>query len=233
MGSVYASAGDARGLALIEEALQELNPDTQADEVALATAMIGRYYHYRCFHWKAIEYLERARLIAEPLDHAETLTHIYGYLAGAYQHMTRYPESMAWARKNIELGERKNNPISEAYGYEFLAEDSYALGDWKATLQYAGRDREIGVNIGAQDRVGWATYSQASAKFGMGDLAAAEKDAQSTCSLSENNGDIRLAILAKRCSSRSRPTLEERRRLTPLGSRSFEMPTTWGMSTFR
>ena len=79
MGRVYTSAGDARGLPLIEEALQELNPETQADEVALATAMIGRYYHYRAFHSKAIEYLERARSIAEPLDRAETLSEIYGF----------------------------------------------------------------------------------------------------------------------------------------------------------
>ncbi len=196
MGSVYASAGDARGLALIEEALQELNPDTQADEVGLAIATIGRYYHYRCLHWKAIEYLERARIIAEPLDRAETLNQIYAYLSGAYQHLTRYAESMAWAWKNIELGQRKSHPISEAIGYEFLAEDSYALGDWKAALQYAGKDREIGKNIGAQDRVAWATYCQAQAKHGMGDLASAEKDAQTARSLSENIGDIRLVIMA-------------------------------------
>ena len=196
MGSVYASAGDARGLALIEEALQELNPDTQADEVALAIATIGRYYHYRCFHWKAIEYLERARIIAEPLDRADTLNQIYAYLSGAYQHLTRYAESMAWAWKNIELGQRKSHPISEAIGYEFLAEDSYALGDWKAALQYAGKDREIGKNIGAQDRVAWATYCQAQAKHGMGDLASAEKDAQTARSLSEDIGDIRLVIMA-------------------------------------
>jgi DNA-binding CsgD family transcriptional regulator/tetratricopeptide (TPR) repeat protein/predicted Ser/Thr protein kinase len=196
MGSVYASAGDARGLGLIEEALHELNPETQADEVALATAMIARYYHYRCIHSKAIEYLERARLIAEPLDHSETISQIYAYLAGAYQHMTRYKESMAWAWKNIELGQRKNDPISEAFGYEFLAEDSYALGDWKATLHYADLDLEIGQKIGARDRVAWATYCQAMAKHGQGDLAAAEKDALSTREIAENSGDTRLVILA-------------------------------------
>jgi DNA-binding CsgD family transcriptional regulator/tetratricopeptide (TPR) repeat protein len=196
LGSVYASAGDARGLAVIEEALLELNPDTQADEVALATAMIGRYYHYRCFHWKAIEYLERARLIAEPLDHAETVGQIYAYLAGAYQHMTRFKESMTWARKNIELGQRKNNLIIEAYGYEFLAEDSYAVGEWGLTLEYAARDLEIGKKIGAQDRIGWAGYCQAAARHGLGDLAAAGELAQSTRLLAENIGDIRLAILS-------------------------------------
>jgi DNA-binding CsgD family transcriptional regulator/tetratricopeptide (TPR) repeat protein/predicted Ser/Thr protein kinase len=171
MGSIYTSAGDSRGLALIEEALLDLDPATQADEVALATAMIGRYYHYRCFHWKAIEYLERARILAEPRDHAEIVGQIYAYLAGAYQHMTRFAESMDWAHKNVELGQRKNDPITEAFGYEFLAEDSYALGDWQATLQYAGKDREIGKNIGAQNRVAWAGYCEAVANLGMGDLA--------------------------------------------------------------
>ncbi len=196
MGSVYASAGDARGLALIEEALQELNPVTQADEVALATAMIGRYYHYRCLHWQAIEYLERARLIAEPLGHPDTVGQIYAFLAGAHQHLTRFADSMAWAWKNVELGRQKNNPINESFGYEFLAEDYSALGDWAATLQYANRDREIGETIGAQDRVAWGTYCQAVAKHGLGNLASAEKDARATRLLSENIGDTRLRILA-------------------------------------
>ncbi|HWT82434.1 MAG TPA: hypothetical protein VN648_26920, partial [Candidatus Methylomirabilis sp.] len=193
MGRVYASAGDGRGLPLIEEALQELNPETQANVVALATAMIGRYYHYRAIHSKAIEYLERARSIAEPLDDAETLSEVYAFLAGAYQHLTRYPESMAWARKNIALGQRKNHPISEAYGYEFLAEDSAALGEWKNSLEYGERDREIGKRIGAQDRIAWGTFAQASARHGLGELASAERDARAVRSLSENIGDIRLA----------------------------------------
>lgn len=196
MGSVYASAGDARGLSLIEEALREMNPDHQADGVALATAMIGRYYHYQCLHSKAIDYLERARLIAEPLDHADTLFQIYAFLSGAYQHLTRYQESMAWAWKTVELGQRQSHPICEAIGYEFLAEDSFAMGNWKQALQYAEKDREVGRNIGAPDRVAWAAYCQASANHGLGELAAAENDARTSRSLSENIGDIRLVIMA-------------------------------------
>ncbi len=195
MGSVYAMAGDARGLPLIREALLVLNPETQANEVALATAMIARYYHYQAIHSKTIEYLERARAIAEPMDDGETLSQIYGYLAGAYQHLTRIPESMAWARKTIELGRRKNHPISEALGYEFLAEDTSTLGEWKDTLEYAARSREIAKRIGARDRVAWSTYSQSLARYGLGDLSSAEVDARESRSIAENLGDKRLTIL--------------------------------------
>jgi predicted ATPase len=196
MGSVYTSAGDAHALPLIEAALHELNPDTQADEVALATAMIGRYYHYQCFHWKAIEYLQRARLIAEPLGNPETLKEVYAYLAGAYQHMTQFGESMAWAERNIALGREKNDPMAEAYGNEFLAEDSAALGDWVNALRYSERDMQIGQQTGAQNRIAWAAYCRAIVKHGMGELAAAEQDTLSARKLAENMGDIRLIVFS-------------------------------------
>ena len=65
-GTEYASVGDARGIDYINAALRELDPATQSNEIALATAMLGRYYHYRAMHSKAISYLEKARALAEP-----------------------------------------------------------------------------------------------------------------------------------------------------------------------
>jgi len=196
IGSVYAAVGDPRGKDFIDEALKELNPETQTNEIALATAMLGRYYHYLAIHSKAIEYEERARALAEPLDDPATLVLIYAYLSGAYQHLTRYKESIAWANKNIALGRRKNYPLAEATGYEFIAEDSIAVGDWQTALSSAARDLEIGEKIGAQDRIAWAMYCRAVAQHGLGDLAAADRDAQITRKLGANIGDKRVEILA-------------------------------------
>ncbi len=195
IGTLYTHVGDERGLRYIEEALQELDSETQASEVALGTAMIGRYYHYRARHLKAIEYLEQARALAEPLDDAPTLTSIYAYLSGAHQHLTHFEESMNWAKKNIELGRRKELLNAEANGVEFLAEDYYAIGSWQEALEYTHRDREIGEHIGAQDHVAWAYYASAKAEHGLGNLATAEEHARKSRLLAENLGDSRLKVL--------------------------------------
>ncbi|RPJ49587.1 MAG: hypothetical protein EHM21_06715, partial [Chloroflexi bacterium] len=194
-GAEYASVGDARGIDYINEALQDLDPETQSNEVALATAMLARYYHYRAIHSKAIEYLEKARALAEPAQDPETLSLIYSYLAGAHQHLTQYKESMDWARKCIELGNRTQAPQAVAYGYEFLAEDSMAMGDWREALDYARQDREIGEKIGAKNRITWSMYCRAYAELLSGDITAAEKDARITRQMADEIGDTRVAIM--------------------------------------
>ena len=108
IGNAYVPVGDSRGLVCLEQALSELDPRTQTNALALATALVGRYYHYRTEHRKAIEFLERARQLAEPLDDPETLCNIYSYLAGAHQHLLQYDESDRWARATITLGEHRN-----------------------------------------------------------------------------------------------------------------------------
>src|SRR5207237_4697066 len=87
IGNAYCNIGDPRGLCYLDEALIELDPHTQTTALALATASMGRYYHYRTEHRKAIEFLERARQLAEPLGHAPTLCVVYSFLAGAHQHL--------------------------------------------------------------------------------------------------------------------------------------------------
>ena len=88
---------------------------------------MGRYYHYRTEHRKSIEFLERARHLAEPLEDAGTLGAIYSFLAGAHQHLLTYDESDDWSRISIAFGERKKFPHAIANGYEFLAENARAV----------------------------------------------------------------------------------------------------------
>ena len=47
IGNVYCAVGDPRGLPYLEEALAELDPRTQTNALALVTALMGRYYHWR------------------------------------------------------------------------------------------------------------------------------------------------------------------------------------------
>jgi class 3 adenylate cyclase/tetratricopeptide (TPR) repeat protein len=193
IGCVYCQIGDARGLRYLEEALAELDPVGQTNELALATAFTGRYYHYRTEHRKAIEFLDRARQLAEPLDEPVALASIYSFLAGANQHLLAYAESDGWARKSIAFGERKNFPHAIANGYEFLAENAAGRGLWAATLDYAERDREFGTKSGSLARVAWSEFAAVQALHGQGRLAEAQASAQSALRLCERIGEFRLA----------------------------------------
>jgi predicted ATPase/class 3 adenylate cyclase len=193
IGQVYCQVGDARGLPCLEEALTELDPVRQTNELALSTAFVGRYHHYRTEHRRAIEYLERARLLAEPLDDAATLASIYSFLAGACQHLLAYAESDGWAHKSVAFGERKNYPLAMANGYEFLAENCAGRGLWEETLGYAARDREFGTKSGSLARVAWAEFATVQSLLGTGQLAPARAAAQGALKLCEQIGEFRLA----------------------------------------
>ncbi len=194
IGSAYGQIGDARGLEFLQEALNELNPKTQQIQLAMTTALIGRYHHYRLEHSRAIEFLERAREIAEPLDDGPTLTLIYGYLAGAFQHLARFEQSMEWARRSIAYGESKNYPPAIATGYEFLAEDSFAMGYWKDAIAFAERDRQVGEKTGALDRIAWAEWSRSGGLAGLGQLSSALEIVRDALALAERIGEKRLMI---------------------------------------
>ncbi|HEX7972959.1 MAG TPA: AAA family ATPase, partial [Anaerolineales bacterium] len=197
IGTAYALVGDERGVPFLEAALLELNPEKQPNELAMATAMLGRFYHYHAQFEQAIEFLKRALLLAEPSGNPATMTEIYAYLAGAYQQWERVEESIEWAQRCIELGERSSFPIAEAIGYEFLSEDAYMLGKWQDALHYAARDYKIAERIGALARMAWAESCRANAYKVHGDLAAALETANTCLKLAERIGDSRLAVLIR------------------------------------
>jgi tetratricopeptide (TPR) repeat protein/transcriptional regulator with XRE-family HTH domain len=195
VGNAYALVGDKRGPSFLRLAEQELDPATQANELAHTLASLGRYHHYQAQHRTAIEFYERALQLAEPLDRADTLSHIYVYMAGAHQHLTQFDQSQAWARRSIALGERKGYPSAIASGYEFLAEDAVARGDWATALDCSARNREIGERIGSLARVAWAECGRAWALYGRGDLSPALEAARAALELAERIDERRLAVL--------------------------------------
>jgi tetratricopeptide (TPR) repeat protein len=143
----------------------------------------------------AIEFYERARQLAEPLDRPETLFYIYACLSGAYQHLTQHRVSQDWARQSIALGERKNYPQALASGYEFLSEDAANQGNWAEALKYAASDREIGEKIGALDRIVWSEMCRAEATFGLGDLSLAFETGRAALALAERIDEGRVTVL--------------------------------------
>ncbi len=193
IGVTYCHVGDRRGLLFLDEALTELNPVTQVNEVAKARAAIGRFHHFRGEHRLALTHLEAARRLAEPNGSSSTLTNIYAYLSGAHQHLVELDESNEWARVSITLGKQRQYPFAVAVGHEFLAENALLRGLWDDALHHTGLDQQIGERIGAQDRLAWSTYARSFARWGQGRLAEARQIAEFGLELAERIGENRLA----------------------------------------
>jgi tetratricopeptide (TPR) repeat protein len=193
IGKTYCAVGDPRGLPYLEEALAELDPATQTNALALATAQMGRYFHYRTEHTKAIEFLHRARQLAEPLDDPETLSDVYTFIAGAHQHLLQYDESDRWSRVAIAYAERKKFPDAIASGYEFLGENAAGRGHWDEALSYGARDYEEGTKSGSLARAAWSQFCLAQGHHGKGELAAARAIALAGLALCDQIGEYRLA----------------------------------------
>ena len=197
IGQVYAYVGDVQGLQYLQNAKEELNPETQAVELVNAMTWIGRYYHYQAQHKLAIQSFKSALEMAKPLNHSGTLGTLCAFLSGSYQHILKTDQSVYWARECIKVGESYDDPIYIAAGNEFLAENSAFVGEWMDAINYAKKDREIGEKVGAQDRIAWADLSYSIALLGQGRLNEAMQAMQACLELSEQIGEHRLAILVR------------------------------------
>jgi eukaryotic-like serine/threonine-protein kinase len=192
IGATYGNYGDARGLPYLEAALAELDPERQATQRALVLAVIGRYHHYRAKHLAAIEYLEKARTIAEPLGDPQTVSQIYAFFSGAYQHLARFDESMAWSRKNIELGERTGYLEAKRIGYEFIAEDLAWAGEWPETIRYAKLNRELAERMGLLFGLAWSDLPHSWSLHAIGRLTEAAAMIRNGMALCDRLGENRL-----------------------------------------
>jgi tetratricopeptide (TPR) repeat protein len=195
IGESYANVGDVRGLEYLRAAEQELNPETQIDDLAHTLTWIGRYYHYQAQHKQAIESFEHALKMAEPSDKYSIKCTLYAFLSGSYGQLLDSNQSVKWAHNCISLGEKYDDPFWIAEGNEFLAEDAFSVGKWNDAIDYASRDYEIGLKIGAQDRIAWAKFCEAYALHGLGRLNEALDVGQAGLDLAEQIGEHRLANL--------------------------------------
>jgi tetratricopeptide (TPR) repeat protein len=194
IGAALTIVGDSQGLEYLCEAETFLDPDRHTRELAQNLTMQARFHHYHAQHAKAISVLERARLMAEPLDEPAILYNVYSFLAGAYQHLLQLEKSMDWAQKCVDLGQRKDFPAAKAAGFEFLAEDLALIGRWEDALKFAARDREIGEQIGSFGSIAWSKFVEELVNYSKGFLAEARACALSGLEVAEQIGEHRLSV---------------------------------------
>jgi tetratricopeptide (TPR) repeat protein len=193
IGEALVVVGDARALDFVGEAKTTLDPETQPAEFARATMIEARFHHYHGQSAKAAELLLQAKGPAERSGDTMLRAWIYGYLAGAYQHLIDFEESNRWTRMNVDLGEAEDNPAIGSMGYEFLQENAFMCGKWRECLEYAAHHRELGEKAQSSDRLAWNYLPVSYANYGLGNLAVAEAACDDGLEISERLGDERLA----------------------------------------
>jgi len=196
--------GDQRGLDYLHEALKVLDPETDPLETANALAIEGRFLHLAGRHHEAITLLERAEALAAPAAEKEitpfaaaTMSNIFGFLAGAHQHLGRFFDGNVWAWRAVKFGDTHNVLLSQALGYEYLGENFVNAGDWQKALEYSALKREIVARLHSREREAW-TYLVTSLSYMLsGDLVSAEHEQREGMSLAEAIGEQRVGLLLK------------------------------------
>jgi tetratricopeptide (TPR) repeat protein len=194
IGEAYVAVGDERALSFVDEVKSCLDPEIQPIELARATMIEARFHHYHGHSRKAAELLLQAKEPAGRAGDTTLLGWIYGYLAGAYQHLVDFEESNRWARRCIEAGADEGNPGIESIGHEFLMENAFTRGRWNEALEHAARHRELAEKARSSDRMAWNRLGFACAKHGLGELAEAEELFEEGSELARRLGDRRLEI---------------------------------------
>ncbi len=196
IGIAYVVAEDERGVPYLHAAVDELNPETQTNELARATMMLGRLHWLRSQHTQAIAWYERARQLAEPHGDTRTLGLIYRQLASSHSMLLQLDESMAWAHKAIALGEHHADRYIVRCGYEMLAQCSSIQGQWQESLNFAEHQGQIDNQIGFGIGIFFAEWHRAVALHEQGDLSTALAVAHSLLVLAQAGDNRRLPTWA-------------------------------------
>lgn len=194
IGEAYVVVGDARALTIVEDVKTALDPATQPTEIARATMIEARFHHYHGQCRRAASLLRQVVGPAERSGDPIFLGWVYGYLAGAYQHLTEFEESNRWGERAIKLGQEEDNPGVESIGVEFHMENASMCGNWRECLDHAARHRALGAKACSSDRLAWNHLGHSFAKLCQGELIEAEASAAEGLELANRLGDERLAI---------------------------------------
>jgi tetratricopeptide (TPR) repeat protein len=194
IGEAYVTLGDARALTYLEEARTALDPETQPAEVARAAMIEARFHHYHGRSREAADRLIRAVAPAESSGDTTLMGWVYGYLAGAYQHLAEFGDSDRWAQRCIDIGSQRDVPSVTSIGFEFLVENSFMRGLWRQALDYVPQHRAHAERASSTDRLGWSYLGPTISHLGLGNLTEAEAAAKEGLDLAHRIGDERLAV---------------------------------------
>ncbi|HET9767941.1 MAG TPA: protein kinase, partial [Thermoanaerobaculia bacterium] len=197
LGAAYTQFGDSRALPFLEEALAGLDAGEEPVAVAVALRSRARFHHLAGQHRAAIPLLEQALELSERFGDVADVVAVLAWLAGAYQHLAEYGRSNAWARRIIDIDERRSTPLAGALGWEFLAENAAGAGRIREAIEFAHRDRELGERVHDGSRLAWADYTLGWTYHSAGDLAAATAALESSASWAARTGDRRAARLCE------------------------------------
>jgi tetratricopeptide (TPR) repeat protein len=195
IGVSYANVGDVRGLEFLRAAEDELNPETQLEDLVSALSWIGRYYHYQAQHRQAINSFMNALEMVESSELYIVKCTLYAFLSGTYQHLLEPEQSGKWAYECLSLTEKHEDPYWIAVGYEFLSENQTSTGHWNEAIDSGLQDNIYGEKIGSLERVGWSKLCQAEPLHNLGRLDEALKIGRSGLDLADQIGEHRLSSL--------------------------------------
>jgi len=124
-----------------------------------------------------------------------SLSTMYGFLAGGYQHLGRFTDGNVWAWRAVEFGQKHEVLLAQALGYEFLGENCVNAGDWQKALEYAFCERDVVSRLHSRERQAWTYLVTSLSYVASGDLQSAEQEQREGMALAEAIGEYRLRQL--------------------------------------
>lgn len=195
LGAAYAMNVDERGEALLQSALEDLDPETQANELARAMVWLARVYWHRMQFAPSIALCERALGLTDRIDDPTTLVWIYRQLASTYSVQLQLDKSIAWARKCVDAGERGAHPL-QVHGYAMLSQSMLCKGEWDDALNNAIAMHDMSEQVGWLLEIAWANSFRCWALYGQGNLVEALNAARTTLSQAQEIRESRLTVEA-------------------------------------
>lgn len=166
-------------------------------EYSQALTWLGRFDHMQGSYKTALDYYQKALVVAEHIEDRTGVANIYTQMCGAYQQQGMFVESNQWAEKAIAYSIENQMPEKEAAGYEFISENASLIGTFKTSIEYANKNAEIAQKYGFFVRLGWAKFVVGWANNGLGELQRSIEAFEQGLSLAEKAGDVRLEAMTR------------------------------------
>ncbi|MBT6150409.1 MAG: tetratricopeptide repeat protein, partial [Chloroflexi bacterium] len=194
----YVSIGEGAIIPRLLEVLPLLkNAESHQLQYALALSAIARHHHLQTDYGIAIDYYQKSYTVLKTLDNPTELLRGMVAFCGPYQHQGQFKESSRWAEETIKLSQKEQVPITEAMGYEYLAENYSFTGKWEKGLKAGEKNLAIAKQYGFITRMGWAKFSLGYTHNYLGNLEISLQYFKECIVLAQQTGDKRLESMAR------------------------------------